>query len=262
MSEKNDKQNASSSPQSQQWSPESYQKNAAFVAELGLPLLDLLRPVPGERILDLGCGDGVLTEKLAKICEVVGVDASPEQVQGAQALGLNAQVMSGEALTFDQEFDAVFSNAALHWMLNPDSVIRGVRRALKPQGRFVAEFGGFGNVAAIREALERELDRRGIDGAGLSPWYFPAPDEYRGRLEAEGFAVDDMELFDRPTPLPGDVTGWLQTFGESYLAVVPDEERDDFLTAVREALRPVICGEDGVWMADYVRLRFAARLQA
>lgn len=262
MSDKDDTPSVSPSQPAQQWDPDSYQKNAAFVAELGMPLIGLLKPVAGERVLDLGCGDGVLTVKLAEYCDVVGVDASAEQIDGAKAKGLTAQVMSGESLTFCGEFDAVFSNAALHWMRNADAVIAGVKRALKPRGRFVAEFGGHGNVLAIRTALEDELRCRDIDPLPLNPWYFPTPEDYQGKLEAAGFLVDEIDLFERPTPLPGDVTGWLRTFAESFLTAVPMAERETFLAAVRERLRPLICGEDGVWSADYVRLRFAARLQA
>lgn len=245
----------------QSWSPDSYQKNAAFVAQLGEPVIELLSPVAGEHVLDLGCGDGVLTRKLSEIgCDVLGVDASTEQVAGAKALGLQAQVMSGEALRFDKEFDAVFSNAALHWMKDADAVIGGVKRALRPGGRFVGEFGGAGNVAAIQAALSDELAERDIDATDLNPWYFPTPADYRQRLEGEGFIIDHMELFSRPTPLPGDVTGWLHTFAESFLSAVPLSDQTAFLDAVRARLQPIIQNEDGVWVADYVRLRFAAHL--
>ena len=135
-----------------------------------MPVVDLLAPRPGERILDLGCGDGALTEKLAAAgCDVVGADASAELVKAARARGLDARLMNGEALDFDGEFDAVFSNAALHWMLRPDAVIDGVYRALKPGGRFVGEFGGAGNVATIASALEAALDRRGLRRQGREP---------------------------------------------------------------------------------------------
>src|SRR5579859_7306931 len=167
----------------QRWDPGRYRENAGFVAVLGEPLLDLLAPKPGERILDLGCGDGALTRKIAAVARVVAVDASADQVQAARARGLDAHVMDGTRLGFEREFDAVFSNAALHWMRDPDAVIDGVWRALKPGGRFVAECGGAGNVAAVREALCRAVARRGVDGHAVSPWYFPSVDEYQGRLE-------------------------------------------------------------------------------
>ena len=162
----------------QHWDPDRYARNARFVADLGAPLVDLLDPRPDERVLDLGCGDGALTEKLAgQTAAVVGVDSSGEQVAAARARGLDAHVMDGHRLTFAAEFDAVVSNAALHWMLRPDAVIAGVWRALKPGGRFVAEMGGAGNVALIKAALVAALDRRGLDGAAHVPWYFPTVEE-------------------------------------------------------------------------------------
>jgi SAM-dependent methyltransferase len=155
----------------QSWKAGRYATHARFVADLGAPVLDLLAPRTGERILDLGCGDGALTEKLAALgCSVVGVDAAPDMIAAARARGLDARVMDGEGLDFEDEFDAVFSNAALHWMRRPADVIAGVRRALRPGGRFVGEFGGHTNVAAIIVALIAVLDRRGVDGAAAIPW--------------------------------------------------------------------------------------------
>jgi trans-aconitate methyltransferase len=246
----------------QHWDPDRYARNARFVAELGAPVLDWLHPQPGERILDLGCGDGALTVRLQEMgCDVVGVDASGEQIAAARQLGLDARVVDGQALPFDAEFDAVFSNAALHWMKrDPDAVIGGVARALKPGGRFVAEMGGGANVAAIRGALEAALRRRDIDPAPLCPWYFPTPAAYRARLEAAGFAVDRIELFPRPTPLPSAMVDWLDTFGDAYLAAVPAAERGAVKDEVSAALAPALRDERGQWIADYVRLRFAARL--
>jgi trans-aconitate methyltransferase len=245
----------------QHWDPQRYNKHAGFVAELGSPLLDLLQPRAGERILDLGCGEGALTEKLvASGATVVGVDASADQIAAARRRGLDAQVMNGEALTFTREFDAVLSNAALHWMLNPDAVLQGVARALKPGGRFVGEMGGAGNVALIAGAVTAALDARGLDARAANPWYFPTPREYTARLEAAGFAVQSIQLIPRPTPLPGEIGGWLETFCESFLKRVPEAEQPALIAEVAEALRPDLCDAEGNWMADYVRLRFVARL--
>ncbi|MBI1814841.1 MAG: methyltransferase domain-containing protein [Deltaproteobacteria bacterium] len=243
----------------QTWDPERYARNARFVADLGMPVVELLAPKAGERILDLGCGDGALTEKLVALgCAVVGVDGSAEQIAAARARGLDAQVMDGERLSFENEFDAVFSNAAMHWMRRADDVIAGVGRALKPGGRFVAEFGGNGCVATIARALVAALDRRGVDGAAANPWYFPTAEDYGQRLRAGGFVVNYLALIPRPTPLPGDITGWLETFAESFTAVLPAAERAAFIDEVREAARPALCDAQGQWTADYVRLRFAA----
>jgi trans-aconitate methyltransferase len=241
----------------QTWDPERYAKNARFVADLGAPVLALLAPRPGERVLDLGCGDGALTEKLAAAgCRVVGVDGSPEQIEAARARGLDARVMDGQALEFEADFDAVFSNAALHWMRRADAVIDGVWRALVPGGRFVGEFGGQGCVVRIVGALEAALARRGA--APVEPWFFPSDEEYRRRLEGRGFRVDSAELIPRPTPLPGDIADWLETFAERFLVAVPPEERQALLDEVREELRADLCDGEGGWSADYVRLRFAA----
>jgi len=248
---------ASAAPQS--WDPARYACHGRFVTDLGMPVVGLLAPTSGERILDLGCGDGVLTEKLVALgCGVVGVDASREQVEAARRRGLEAYVMDGQRLTFAHEFDAVFSNAALHWMPRIADAIAGVWRALKPRGRFVAECGGVGCVATVVAALVAALKRRGLDGEGANPWYFRAPEEYRNPLQAQGFTITLMTLFPRPTPLPGDIAGWLETFAESFITQVPVEERAAYIAEVRERLRPALCDAEGRWTADYVRLRFAA----
>ena len=247
----------------QTWDPERYARNARFVSDLGQPVLELLAPQPGERVLDLGCGDGVLTQKLVALgCSVVAVDASAPQVSAARTRGLDAHVMDGQALAFEREFDAVFSNAALHWMHECDAVIRGVARALRPGGRFVGEFGGHGCVAKIVAAIEATLGRRGIDATRLNPWYFPTADEYAARLAAGGFEVGFIALLPRPTPLPGDIRGWLETFCECFLGALPPADRRAWLDEVCAALRPELCDAEGRWNADYVRLRFSARLAA
>ncbi|MDJ0970742.1 MAG: methyltransferase domain-containing protein [Kiloniellales bacterium] len=244
----------------QHWDPERYARNARFVADLGAPLVELLAPQAGETILDLGCGDGALTETLvAKGAVVVGVDGSAEQVAAARARGLDARQADGQSLDFEAAFDAVFSNAALHWMRQADAVIAGVWRALKPGGRFVGEMGGAGNVAGITTALMAAVNRRGLDGEAANPWYFPTPEDYRRRLESQGFEVLSIALIDRPTPLPGPMADWLETFAETFLKLVPDEARADLAAEVSEALRPTHCDAEGRWTADYVRLRFSAR---
>ena len=244
----------------QTWDPERYARNARFVSDSGMPVVQLLAPRPGERILDLGCGDGALTEKLASLgCKVVGVDASELQIAAARERGLNARVIAGEALPFRDEFDAVFSNAALHWMLQPDAVIAGVARALRRGGRFVGEMGGDGNVRTIKAVLVDSLKRRGVDAQTLMPWFFPTIEDYSARLRKAGFVISYISLFPRPTPLPGDMAAWLETFCETFLRALPLAERPAFIEEVCNALRPKLCDANGHWTADYVRLRFAAQ---
>lgn len=249
--------------EAQSWSAQGYAHNARFVADLGQAVLDLLAPRGGERILDLGCGDGALTMKLAEAgAAVIGADSSTELVAAARALGLDARVVDGHNLDFAREFDAVFSNAALHWMPGADAVIDGVRRALKPGGRFVGEFGGHGNVAAIVTALIAALDAQGLDGAARLPWFFPTPAEYAAKLEAAGFTVDAIGLIPRPTPLPTGMRGWLDTFANPFLADVDAALRGRILDQVEAFLAPSLRDRAGRWTADYVRLRFAATLPA
>ena len=254
---------AQSNKPNQSWHAAGYALNARFVADLGAPVFELLDPKPGERILDLGCGDGALTEKLvAAGASVVGVDASAEMIVAAKARGIDAEVMDGEALTFQAEFDAVFSNAAMHWMRQPVAVIEGVRRALRPGGRFVGEFGGFGNVAAPRTALWAVLARHGVDPAAVDPWYFPSPEEYSELLTTAGFLVERIGLIQRPTPLPTGIRGWLATFGLSFFRALPEADREAAQEEVIALLRPSLCDWQGRWTADYVRIRFASHLKA
>jgi trans-aconitate methyltransferase len=243
----------------QTWDPSSYAKNARFVSDLGSPVLELLAPKPGERILDLGCGDGVLTRKIADLgCDVVAVDSSAPFIESARKLGLDAHVVDAAALPYREEFDAVFSNAVLHWIKRADEMIAGVHRSLRPGGRFVAECGGFGCVDKIRCALVQALDKRGIDGESRVPWYFPTPGDYATRLQRAGFRVDSIALIPRPTPLPGDITAFLETFGLCFLGGLSGRDREEYLQEVRSVLKPQLMNGAGVWIADYVRLRFAA----
>ncbi len=245
------------------WNPQTYSQNARFVSDLGEPLLQLLDPGANERILDLGCGDGALTEKIAALGSfVIGVDASAAQVLAAQQRGLLVAVMDGQRLGFKPPFHAVFTNAALHWMRKPAKVIEGVADCLKPGGRFVGEFGGKGNVEIIRAALHAALDKRGIDPWTVDPWYYPSPEEYANLLGRFGFNVNYIELIPRPTTLPADILAWLEIFAQPFFKALVETERGKYIAEVRSALAPILRRPDGAWIADYVRLRFKAVRQS
>ena len=247
----------------QAWSASGYARHAGFVSALGAPLIDALDPVPGLRVLDLGCGDGELAAGIvARGADVTGVDASASMVRAARARGLDVRVGDGQALgaLFDPgSFDAVFSNAALHWMPDADAVLAGVATVLRPGGRFVGEAGGHGNVAAVATALLAALAERGVDGRERWPWRFPTDGEWRDALERHGFEVDECRLVPRPTPLPTGVEGWLATFADPFLDGLDEAGRARVRTRTAELLAPSLRDGSGRWTADYVRLRFAAR---
>src|SRR3954453_10787643 len=208
------------------WSAQGYAANAAFVPELGAGILEWLDPKPGELILDLGCGDGTLAGKiLAAGAAAIAVDSSESMLQAARSRGIEAVRMYVEHLTFQPYFDAVFSNAVLHWTRNIDAVLDGVHRALLPGGRFAGEFGGHGNIAAIMVALQVALAEQGAEAT--SPWYFPTERQFGERLEAHGFHVEQRQRFGRPTPLPTGIDGWLETFAFPLLTPLEEPARAD-----------------------------------
>ena len=244
----------------QSWNPTVYAEVGAFVPSLGAGVLEWLAPQPGERILDLGCGDGQLTAKIAASgADVVGVDASRAMVAGAMSRGIDARICNAEALPFTSEFDAVFSNAALHWVRDQDAMIAGVKRALRPGGRFVAEMGGHGNIAAIRVALMAVLERHGSAGLEDGVNYYPTPKSYAERLASHGFVVDEIQLIPRPTPLPAGMHAWLTTFRSGVLDAVPETLRQAVLDETVALLEPALRDDEGNWTGDYIRLRFLAR---
>ncbi|MEL6477428.1 MAG: class I SAM-dependent methyltransferase [Pseudomonadota bacterium] len=242
------------------WSADRYARNARFVTDLGGAVFDLLAPEAGERILDLGCGDGVLTERIAAAgADVLGVDASPDMVAAACARGVVAEVADAHALAFDAPFDAVFSNAAMHWMTEPDAVLAGIARCLRPGGRLVAEFGGMGNVAAIRTAIIAVLARdHGIATDLRDIWYFPSAAEHWNRMEQAGFDVIACDLIPRPTSIGTDMQTWLATLAAPALAALPETTRAAAAREIEALLRPALCDAAGNWTADYVRIRLKA----
>lgn len=244
----------------QTWESGSYQQNAGFVSAYGEDVLSWLDVRPGERILDLGCGDGILTQKIADLgAEVIGADSSASFVESARNLGLTVELVDGHELNYSTEFDAVFSNAALHWMLQPQKVIAGVARALRPGGRFVGEFGGLGNVAAISTAMRAVGEAMNGDVTLAGPWFYASVPQYTSMLEAGGFAVDEITTFYRPTPLPTGIKGWLKVMRGPFFDQFGDRS-DEALDRVVRALEPSLCDYEGRWFADYVRLRFRATL--
>ena len=249
---------------STKWNAGLYDAKHAFVWEKARGLLEWLSPQKGERILDLGCGTGQLATEIAGSgAEVVGADRSFEMISEARNKfpALRFEVCDARSLTFENEFDAVFSNAALHWIPEAEQVVAGIARALKAGGRFVAEFGGKGNVRHAVAALEKGLTAVGASPEGVNPWYYPSIAEYSALLEKHDLEVRQALLFDRPTPLADGECGfanWIYMFGESFLAHVPHAKRSDYLQAVEEAARSKLWKFDH-WELDYRRLRLAAR---
>jgi trans-aconitate methyltransferase len=246
----------------QSWDPTAYAQDGSFVHELAGGVLEWLAPKPGERILDLGCGDGQLTQRLMATGAIVtAIDASPEMVAAARARGVAVDQGRAEVLPYpDRSFDAVFSNAVLHWVRGQDEMMAQVHRVLRPGCRFVAEMGGHGNIAAIRVAFAAVLTRLGFAALGERGNYYPTPQAYRRRLEDHRFTVETIILFPRPTPL-GDsgMKGWLHTFSRGALNELPEKLRERAVDETVALLAPALCDEEGRWTADYVRLRFIAK---
>ncbi len=248
---------------SNRWDSDLYEESHSFVHEYGADVVGLLAPEAGERILDLGCGTGHLTAEIAEAgAEVVGVDSAADMISQAREAYPDLEFVEADARDLPDlgTFDAVFSNAALHWIPEGDqsTVAEEVRELLRSGGRFVAELGGYGNVETIVAALEAELEAAGYEVA--DPWYFPTVGEHTSLLESRGFEPTYATLFDRPTELEGDdgLRNWLSMFGDSFFADVPDDDREEIITAAEDEIRPEI-KEGDRWVADYRRLRFVAR---
>ena len=246
------------------WNTALYEQNHAFVWQYGESLLNLLAPQAGERIIDLGCGTGQLTAKIAESGAFVqGIDSSLSMISTAKTNYPHLDFAVADARDFQVEvpLDAVFSNAVLHWIKQPDAVINCVEKALKPGGRFVAEFGGQGNVGAIVRALLCVLSEIGFsEPESLNPWYFPSIGEYALLLENQGFEVSYAVLFDRPTLLEGGSAGmvnWIEMFAGGFLSGLSHEVRSRAILAVAERLQPTLY-QDASWTADYRRLRVVA----
>jgi len=257
----NDKKNTVSE---KQWDASAYDNKHSFVWKYGEEVLELLAPRQGERILDLGCGTGHLTSQIvARGAKVVGLDKSPAMIERARTLYPDLRFEAADATNFhfDEPFDAIFSNAAIHWMKDQDGVADSIWRALKPGGRFVAEFGGKGNIQKVRSALREVLDEGGYTwDREATRRYYASIGEYASLLEAHGFRMTYAAHIDRPTKLEGDDSGlqrWLEVFADNELAGVPAEERERVIKLVERRLKPELF-RDGSWFLDYKRLRIAA----
>jgi SAM-dependent methyltransferase len=239
------------------WNAGDYARVGSFVAELGGAALDLLDPHPRERILDVGCGEGTLTRKIIERgATVLGIDNSPEMIAAARGKGVDALLLAAEDMQFFAEFDAAFSNATLHWVLEREQGARAIFRALKPGGRFAGEMGGEGNLRKLRDALDEELVIRGyVPPVEASNWY-ASPEEFAHVYEAAGFNQIDARLIERPTAIEHGVAEWVTTFRRGWLdrADVPERERAEIGAKVADRI--------GSNVADYVRLRFIMRKPA
>jgi len=236
------------------WDAGDYARVGAFVAELGGAALDLLDPQPGERILDVGCGEGSLTKEIAQRgALVLGIDNSQEMIDAARRNGIEALLLDAAEMQFSSEFDAAFSNATLHWVLAKEQAAQAIFRALKADGRFAGEMGGEGNLVRLREALDEELVIRGYaPPIEASNWY-ASPEDFTAVYEAAGFREIDARLIGRPTPIDHGIAAWVTTFRRGWLdrAQVPEQERAEIGDAVADRI--------GSNIADYVRLRFIMR---
>jgi trans-aconitate methyltransferase len=252
------------SQQPSQWDARLYDDKHSFVYKMAEGLLDLLAPQPGEHILDIGCGTGHLTANIAASgAEVTGVDRSPDMIRLAREAypQIRFEVADATSIPLQDSFDAVFSNATLHWVKEQERVVSEIARRLKPGGRFVAEFGGYGNIATLVAAAERAWLRLKLPPPMPSPWYYPSLPQYATLLEKHGLQVTYAILFDRPTPLEEGENGlrnWLRMFGGAIFAKLSDSNRDRFIEETVIEAKPTLFN-DGQWIVDYRRLRIAAK---
>ncbi|GAB4235555.1 MAG: class I SAM-dependent methyltransferase [Stanieria sp.] len=246
-----------------QWDAKLYEDKHSFVWQYGSDLITILSPQSGERILDLGCGTGQLTNQIAQLgAEVIGIDKDASMIEQAKANypQLNFQVADGTDFSFTKSFDAVFSNAALHWIKPPETVIKCIWQVLKPGGRLIAEFGGKGNVEQIIQAIKTVVQEKGYQiSTKLNPWYFPSIAQYATLLEQQGFIVNYASLFERPTQLEGEqgLANWLTMFASSLLSIFPSETQPEIITEIEAKLRPILY-QNQAWFADYKRIRIVA----
>lgn len=242
------------------WDPAHYDAHGRFISKYGIELVEWLKPQAGERILDFGCGDGYVTEKIARTgAEVVGADHDLRMVEAARARGLDARLIDGAALTFEGDFDAVYSNSVLQWIKQPGPVIDGLFRALKPGGRLVADVAGLGNLAAVLVAMRAVSDELDGDPSLAFPFYAPTAGEFGALLEATGFQIEHLETSPRYTALPSDLWNWIGSIFQPFFSQFDDATNERARERVLALVKPVLCDASGQWHIDHVRVRVIAR---
>ncbi len=240
------------------WDANRYNKHADFVSNLAMPVIELLNPQENEKILDLGCGDGTLSIEIKKSnAQVKAVDLSANMVKKAKEKGIDAYIMSVTDLDFKNEFDAVFSNAVLHWVKDSQLTIENIYGVLKSEGRFIAEFGGYGNIKYLTDAFAEVFDKNKEYGEFINPWYFPTKEGYQKQLENNGFKIEYIELIQRPTPID-DISNWLDIFANGILSHLNTHQQIALKKELREILKTKIFTKKDGWVVDYVRLRVKA----
>ena len=245
--------------ESNKWNSSKYKNHANFVSDMAVDLIEVLNPKKDETILDLGCGDGTLAIQIKQNCKsIVAVDLSTDMVEKTKSLGIKAYVMNATNLDFENKFDAVFSNAVLHWVKQSKLAVQNINKVLKPNGRFIAEFGGCKNINTIVEAIQEVFSQNKDFGTFNNPWYFPTKKEYKNILEQNGFEVKDINLTTRPTPID-DISNWLSIFANGIISHLNKEQKETFLSQTKYILENKLYSKENGWVLDYVRIRVEAK---
>jgi 2-isopropylmalate synthase len=245
--------------ESNNWNTNQYKNHASFVSDMAEDLVEVLNPKKDETILDLGCGDGTLALKIKQKCQnIIAVDLSNEMVEKTKSLGIEAYIMSATNLEFENKFDAVFSNAVLHWVKQSKLAVQNINKVLKQNGRFIAEFGGYKNINTIVQAIQEVFNQNKDYGVFNNPWYFPTTQEYKNILEQNGFEVKSINLTTRPTSVD-DISNWLNIFANGIISHLNKEQKESFLLEVKCILENKLYTKEQGWILDYVRIRVEAK---
>jgi trans-aconitate methyltransferase len=245
------------------WDSKLYDQQHHFVSAYGADVLQWLAPLEGEHILDVGCGTGALAAQIAESgAQVSGIDASADMIAAAKLAypNLNFEVMDAAHLPFKNDFDAVFSNATFHWIENQEGLIKGIYKSLKSGGRLVAEFGGKRNIKSIIDAVALAAKELGLTHQIITNfWFFPSVSTYSAMLESQGFEIEQVWLFDRPTKLNGEngMYDWINQFAQHAFKNISTEQAEEVKKLAVTLLRSTNY-QNGEWLADYRRLRVKA----